>query len=167
MLKDYPLLHHASAKKETVFLGAPSIRHLQGFEKDVLLCFNIDHIEQAEFYSRVIINSRVYTTESYCTNIKTNSCYVLLTDGNFASILSFVSIQGFQSAIAILLRFNVERRNNHMKCMPNHYKLLKATDSIFAVRCEQIYQKCVSLGKLNECDDGLLIALQPNTCEVD
>ena len=84
------------------------------------------------------IRGKIFCTESYCARLKTNSYTVEMDNHSFGEIVNFVLLQAMH--------------------------VVKRTETLTAVKCSCILQKCVFWGKVGR-GQQCLVASQPNVYE--
>jgi len=168
-LSGYPLTFSAQRVRDVVVLGAGVSRHLSAVEQTVLLPLCSDLPATVECYSRILIRGKVFCTRHYGQHLKTNSYTVELNSSVFGSVLNFVFVRNLNNVFVILEMFEKLKLTKEcsVAASASHMHVVRLTDTVVAVKTDDIRQKCVFLGKVRrKHPHQFLIASQPNVIEM-
>lgn len=168
-LSGYPLTFSAQRVRDVVVLGAAESRPLSVVEQTVLLPLCAELPANVECYSRILIRGKVFCTHHYGERLKTNSYTVELNSSVFGSVVNFVFVRNLNTVFVILKMF--EKLTLTTECSvaasASHMHVVRLTDTVVAVKSDDIRQKCVFLGKVRRRHPHqFLIASQPNVIEM-
>lgn len=165
-LHGYLLTCHAVHVEEVVAFGVPVMRQLTAVELSILQPVLDTRLSDSEqFYNRVSIRGKIFCTESYCARLKTNSYTVEMDNHSFGEIVNFVLLQAIGVMFAFVRLYEIDQTSAARNVViADHMHVVKRTETLTAVKCSCILQKCVFLGKVGR-GQQCLVASQLNVYE--